>query len=128
MAEEITNPRAARFAASQGQPKISADWQPLDRPAQILAAEPSINDSHRAGLWDLYHSAQNETELAQHLAEMPIPDRLKNQLVAAKTALKSKLDRTAEAIRRIRTIDPKVLEIAEAHPAVLKHFTESIKE
>ncbi len=128
MIEDTTNPRAARFAANQSQPQTAsapANWQAMDKPAQILHGDPAITDlDTKADIWDLYHAAKDETELAQNLQQMPIPDDTKQRLVAAKFASKSKLDRAVDAITRLRTIPSELLGLAESHPTVFKSLVD----
>lgn len=94
----------------------------LDHAAPILSAEPSINDDQRAELWDAFYS-KNADELAQHLAPLAIPDDTKHKLFQAKQLsmpAPAPLDKAAAAIKAVANIDPKVLDIAETHPNVLK--------
>jgi hypothetical protein len=97
----------------------------IDHAAPILAAEPAITDHQRADLWDAFHT-KNADELTQHLAPLAVPDDLKHKLWTAKQSLAPALppvDKVTAAMQRMVTLDPKVLETAEAHPNVLKVLT-----
>lgn len=99
----------------------------MDHASPILSAEPAITDQQRADLWDAFHT-KNVDELTQHLAPLAIPDDLKHKLWTAKQAVSPvpavpPVDKTVAAMQRMVTLDPKVLETAEAHPNVLKVLT-----
>ena len=102
----------------------------LDPAKPILAAHPAITDDQRADLWDIFHQSKDSGELAQHLQPLDIPDDLKHHLFVAKdaTAPASEpkvppVDKVTAAIHRVAQIDPKVLDLAETHPNVLKTLT-----
>jgi hypothetical protein len=97
----------------------------MDHAAPILAGEPSITDSDRESLWDAFHSKSSE-ELVQHLAPLAVPDDLKRKLFDAKRAsmpVAPPVDKVTEAVQRVAALDPKVLDVAESHPNILKAFT-----
>lgn len=97
-----------------------------DAAAPIIAGEPALpNDDARAELWDSFHS-KNSEELAQHLAPMDLPPQFKQKLYDAKKASEPELapvDKTIQAISRIKDIPPDVREMAESHPNLLKALT-----
>lgn len=97
----------------------------MDHASPILQAEPSITDQQRSDLWDAFHT-KNAEELTQHLAPMAIPDDLKHKLWTAKQAsspVAPPVDKVTEAVQRMVALDPKTLDVAEAHPNLLKAFT-----
>ena len=99
----------------------------LDPAKPILAAHPAITDDQRADLWDIFHQSKDSGELAQHLQPLGIPDALKHHLFVAKDATAppvpvkvAPIDKVTDAIKRISQLDPKVVDLAESHPNVLK--------
>lgn len=100
----------------------------LDPAKPILAAHPAITDDQRADLWDVFHDSKNSSDLASKLQPMAIPDDLKHHLFVAKDATApapgpAPLDKVTAAIERVTKMDPKVLDLAETHPNVLKTLT-----
>jgi hypothetical protein len=96
-----------------------------DHAAPILQGEPTITDQQRSDLWDAFHS-KSPDELVQHLAPLAIPDETKHKLFQAKQAsmpVAPPVDKVTEAVQRVAALDPKVLDIAESHPNILKAFT-----
>ena len=100
----------------------------MDHASPILSAEPTITDQQRADLWDVFHQSKDPNELATKLTPLLVPDDLKHKLWTAKQAVSPvpavpPVDKTVAAMQRMVTLDPKVLETAEAHPNVLKVLT-----
>lgn len=96
-----------------------------DPAAPILRDDPALTDQHRADIHDAFYS-KNADELVQHLMPMDIPENTKQALYAAKKISEpapEPLDKTAAAINRMGQIDPKLLDLAEAHPNILKVLT-----
>ena len=99
-----------------------------DPAAPVLAAHPGITDEDRANLWDVFHNSKDSSELAQKLQPMTaIPDNLKHKLFVTKDATAppvpvkvAPIDKVTDAIKRISQLDPKVVDLAESHPNVLK--------
>jgi hypothetical protein len=99
-----------------------------DPAAPVLAAHPNITDEDRADLWDVFHNSKDSGELAQKLQPMNVPDDLKHKLFVTKDATApaakpAALDKVTAAIQRVKDLDPKVLDLAETHPNVLKALT-----
>ena len=97
-----------------------------DHAAPILAGEPTITDAQRADLWDIFHNSKDPEELVKHLQPLAVPDDFKRRLWEAKQKGAPKvepLDKVTDAVTRVAKIDPNVLDLAEAHPNVLKAFT-----
>ena len=97
----------------------------MDHAAPILAGEPTIDDNQRADLHDAFYS-KNADELAEHLKPMAVPDDFKHKLWTAKqqsAPAVPTVDKVTDAMTKLAQIDPKVLEVAEAHPNVLKAMT-----
>lgn len=97
-----------------------------DHAAPVLSNDPTLTDEKRASLWDIFHSSKDHNELAQKLQPEEIPDATKHALWQAKQAslpAPTPHDNIVAALQRMAQIDPKVLDLAESHPAVLKAFT-----
>ena len=98
----------------------------MDRASPILAADPALSDQNRADLWDIFHQSKDPAELTQKLAPLAIPDDTKHKLWEAKQSaapVAPPVDKVTAAMQRMTSIDPKVLEVAESHPNVLKVLT-----
>src|ERR1039458_6699727 len=99
----------------------------IDHAANALQAEPALSDEQRADLHDVFHESKSPDELVQKLMPMvDIPDDTKHRLWQAKQAsmpVAGPTDKVTAAIQRMTTLDPKTLELAEAHPNVMKAFT-----
>ena len=100
-----------------------SDMKFIDHAYPVLHGEPTIGDTQRESLWDLFHQSQNATELAARLHPMPLHPDLKQKLLKAKNKPDveyNDLDRAVEAIHRMKAMDPQTLELAESHPVTLK--------
>ena len=96
----------------------------VDHAAPILAGEPSIDDNQRADLWDAFHT-KSADELAQHLAPQDLPPQFKQKLHAAKVQsapLVPPTDKVAQALAKLKELDPTLLDLAESHPKVAGMF------
>ena len=96
---------------------------PFADPAEpILRNAPAITDEDRASLWDTFHSSKDPDELARQLQTLAVPDPIKNSLYEAKKAAVpvTGLSKATEALKLIGSLDPKLLQVAEEHPNVLK--------
>lgn len=106
-----------------------ADQMPMtDQAAPLLSSEPTINDNQRADLWDAFHSKSPE-ELIQHLQPLAVPDDFKKRFVDAKKKSMppvDPIDKTASVMNRMASMDPKILDLAERHPNVLRALTTAI--
>ncbi len=97
----------------------------MDHAAPILAGEPTINDQQRADLHDAFYS-KSPDELTQHLSTLAVPDDLKRKLFDAKQAsmpVAPPVDKVTEAVQKMANLDPKTMDLVEAHPNLLKAFT-----
>jgi len=95
----------------------------------ILRGEPQIDDESKASLWDAFHS-KNADELTQHLAPLAIPDDTKKRLISAKqqmTPAPPPANPCKSAVSTMAGMAPEQLDLAEAHPAILKALVESLK-
>jgi hypothetical protein len=94
----------------------------LDHAKRILADEPSLDNSDRADLWDIFHSSRDTRELATRLNDADIPQHVAESLIDAKQLTEPKSDRNPamDALNKLKAIDEKVLRLAESHPTVLK--------
>ena|ERR1700676_1816502 len=93
-----------------------------DPAADVLRAEPTIDDNQRASLHDAFYS-KNSAELEQHLQSLDVHPDLKQQLFKAKKALEpapSPKDKLAVVGSAMTSIDPQTLALMEAHPTVFK--------
>lgn len=96
-----------------------------DHAAPVLSADPTLSDESRASLWDAFHN-KSADELVQHLHEQDISPDTKQSLFEAKKAsmpAPTPHDTVVAAIQRMAQLDPKVLDLAESHPTVLKALT-----
>lgn len=102
----------------------------LDNAKRILGDESSLDKSDRSNLWEIVHSTRDMKELSQRLANTDIPAHVEEALLAAKKLAEPKAPEpeshpVLDALNRLVKIDPKVVEIAESHPTVLRHFVDS---
>jgi hypothetical protein len=94
-----------------------------DHTAKILRADPTLDNETRAQLWDSVNSAQSPEHLVRqlHAYDNVSPD-LKSALVDAyqrsQPVPESALERTLDALNRLRDVDPVALDQAESHPKV----------
>lgn len=108
----------------------------MDHAGPILQGDPSLSDTAKANIWDVFHQSKNPAELADKLQNMPhpdqpgqtlvIPDDTKHKLWTAKQAsmpAPPPLDKVSAAVQRMVALPPDVLDKAEQHPNVLKAFT-----
>jgi hypothetical protein len=96
-----------------------------DAAAPILSAAAGVPDGVLAEAWDAYHQSKHSNELVTKLAGLNLPDGIKHQLYQAKvdsTPPLTAVDKVFDAINRLGTLDPKVRDIAENHPTLLKSF------
>jgi hypothetical protein len=105
----------------------------LDPAAPILRAHPDITDEDRAALWDEFHNSKDSAELANKLQPLNVPDELKHKLFVTKDATApaakpAALDKVTAAINRVKDMDPKILDLAESHPNVLKALTAAAQQ
>lgn len=106
---------------------MSTSPSPFTDPAKsILAGDPALDDAARADLWDTFHDSKDPAELAQKLQPLVVPDDTKRQLYLAKQqlgAVAPPVSKATAAINGLAQIDPRVLDLAESHPNVLKILT-----
>jgi len=130
------NPRAARFADFMAHsnrrtsiqpahnPLASHQWNSVTNPKfidnafPVLHGEPTINDSQRESLWDLFHSSRDVGDLAAQLPPGLHPDFVKNFL-QAKSKPSVQMDTADKIFEAMQKISPEALDIAERHPHVL---------
>jgi hypothetical protein len=97
----------------------------LDHAKRILADDPSLDNSDRADLWDIFHSSRDTRELATRLNDADIPQHVAESLIDAKRLTEPKAEPAEpnpamDALNKLEAIDEKVLQLAESHPTVLK--------
>jgi hypothetical protein len=109
----------------------------MDHVSPILAGDPVLSDENRADLFDIFHASKDPNELSQHLqslatpadpAQQPlaVPDDTKKRLLDAKQKsmpVAGPVDKVTAAMTHLSQMDPKVLDMAESHPNVLKVLT-----
>lgn len=103
---------------------MNSDPRLHDHAKDILSNAP-LDDSTKATLWDHWHDAHDVHELSTRLADMDIPSDVAESLIAAKKLSEPEptpIDNATAAINRLTQIDPKILDLAEAHPNVLRHL------
>ncbi len=101
-----------------------------DLAVPILAGDPVLSDEQRADLHDVFHGSKSPSELVQKLMPLAIPDDTKHRLFEAKQqqmvampSVGGPVDKTVAAIQKMKELDPQTLELAEAHPSVLRALT-----
>lgn len=103
------------------------DQTPFDDvAAPILKGDPALSDESRAQLWDVFHGTKNPDELAEKLQTLAVPEDTKKNLYHAKQKSMppvSPVRGVTDAMQMLANMDPKVLDIAETHPNVLKTLT-----
>lgn len=103
---------------------MSTTPQPfLDHARPILDGDSALSDEHRADLWDIFHSSKSADELAHHLQPLSVSDDTKQALHEAKqksTPEPAPADHIVDALTRLSNMDPKIVELAESHPNILK--------
>lgn len=98
-----------------------------DQAFDFLQRAP-LTDDQRADIWDLFHSSTSANELSDHLKELPLPAALKQDLVQAKLKPAIEPDDSEKVmaiLNHMKAMDPRVLEVAEKHPHVLKAVTDA---
>jgi len=148
----ILNPRSAR---QQAHGIVRAPIQPTEQPAPVQppvsAAQPDIvrpTDDHayrilkgipddvmsmdsKADAWQHYYDARDSKDLVNRLMNFDAPLNVKHDLYEAKKnfsdPVPTPMDRATDAVHRISALDPRVLEIAESHPNILKSLMASLQ-
>jgi hypothetical protein len=110
-------------------PADSPFAKPDDPAAPILAAAP-ISQDDKSNLWDHFDKSANLDDFANRITPILVPDDLKHNLwlakqaqIAASAAPVTSVDRVADAVRKLATMDPALMDTAESHPNVLRAFT-----
>lgn len=95
-----------------------------DHAAPILSGDPILSDENRADLWDTFNQSKDPAELTQKLMPLAhVPDDTKHQLIIAKTRsmpAADPSDKVITAVNKMKAMAPADLELAEAHPTMLK--------
>jgi hypothetical protein len=113
--------------------KMDATHQPdsplwLDPAEHILRADAGLTDDQRERLWEIFHDSPTPEALARVLQYHDVSNDTKHQLFEAKrrtAPAETATDRTVSALKRVASIDPKILETAEKHPTVLKALSDA---
>ena len=94
----------------------------------VLLQHLPISQDLKADLWDAVYNARNPDDLAHSLKKFEIPPHIAAALIVAKRLLDtehpepSRADKVKAAAQQMSQIDPKLLDLIETHPAVLKHL------
>jgi hypothetical protein len=115
-------------AQSERRNAAFADSPAVDQAEGILRADDGLTDERRAVLYDIYHDSQTPEALAKILQYHDLPNETKHLLFLAKQRTARPLglvERTAAALHRVAQIDPKILEVAEAHPIATRALTDA---
>lgn len=109
-----------------------------DYAAPILAGDTTLAPAEKEQLWDVFNGSKDPAELEKNLASFVIPDDTKSRLLDAHTMLtqdrqnalaaapapaEDPVSRTKQAINTMAGMDQAALDLAEAHPNVLKALT-----
>ena len=103
-----------------------APW--ADPAERILRADAGLTDDQRERLWQIFHDSVTPEALARVLQYHDVSNDTKHQLFEAKrrtAPAETATDRTVSALKRVASIDPKILETAERHPTVLKALADA---
>jgi len=107
---------------------MKIDPRLIDHPYRILVDEPTLSNATKASVWDTYHDATDHRDLGNKLVAFDLPPEIHSALVEAKTreveAAKptTTVDRTMEALNRLKTLPRNILDLAEKHPDVAAHL------
>lgn len=105
-----------------------------DMAAPILRDAPNISDGLRGDLWDAFHDSKTVEELAQKVAQLPIADSLKRQLILARAkSLQPEpsgsktpfIDAAIKAMHRVAQLPENVCSISERHPMIAKFLVDA---
>ena len=103
-------------------------------PAFEILHPVDIDTATKADAWDAYHGA-NHRDLATNLAALNLPPEIHTALIEAKAAEiaagkanQSSVDRTMEALNRLKTIPKNVLDLAEKFPHVAAHLVNAARD
>ena len=147
----IPNPRAARFADFMKKAVGPRQTTPVPTAQPIVPAAPPIHPTSdhakrilesvpdhvmsmdsKANGWVIFHSSRDSKELAQRLINFDAPEQVKTDLWNAKKQysdpVPTPMDRATEALHRMASMDPNVLEIAERSPNILKSLMSSLRQ
>lgn len=95
-------------------------------PAYRILENAPIELELKSDCWDEFYEATSARNLASRLERYDIPDSVKAALVAARKSLEpTARDRIVDAMRQLSQLDPKLLELAEQHPKVLRYLIEA---
>lgn len=98
----------------------------MDHASPVLNGDPNLTDEKRASLWDIFHGSKDPNELAQKLQSIDASNETKHSLFMAKQASSpapAPLDKVTDAVQKMANLDPKMMDLVEAHPNLLKAFT-----
>jgi hypothetical protein len=119
----VRNHYAVTRATSQ-EPAQSIDPRLIDHAKRILM--PSLLDQDtKATAWDHYFAAKTPTELSARLQTLNLPTDVHQQLVDAKQAtmpVLTPVDKAVEAVKKLASMDPRTLDLAENHNHVFQAF------
>jgi hypothetical protein len=98
-----------------------------DNALPVLSGATNISNEDRANLWDIFHDSKDHNELAQKLQPLAVPDDVKGGLYDAKKQSQptGAIDSVVNALTEMAALDPKVLDLAEKHHVLAKHFIEA---
>ena len=121
-------PGVEQAIASNATPsEIALSIEQDDHVGAVLQHLPLSVDL-KADLWDAATTAQSPDDLARSLKQFDIPPHVAASLIVAKRLLDtehpepSDAEKVKAAAQQMSQIDPKLLDILEAHPTVLKHL------
>ncbi len=85
----------------------------------------------KADAWDLWHQSRDSKELVQRLQNFNAPESVKTDLWNAKRQFSdpvpTPMDRVEQALHRMASMEPQVLESMERLPNVLKSLMENLQ-
>jgi hypothetical protein len=101
-----------------------------DDHAYLVLADAPCSRPTKERAWDEFYAARNAQELASRLNQIPeLPESVKVALIAARRNIEpSQHEQVINAIHELSRLDPKILEVAEKHPNLLKHLLASRRD
>jgi hypothetical protein len=106
----------------------------VDHAAPILSSDLNLTDDDRASLWDTFAQSKDANELVKNLSGQQydhVSNSTKQSLydahVKANASTEQQPDHVMNAVNAIVKLDPKVREIGETHPHLLKALVDAAK-
>jgi hypothetical protein len=96
--------------------------------AKPILAGATMPDAAKADVWDAYHESNDHVDLDARLRELGVPPTTHAALVEAKKSeapVPTPIDRTVQALNKLKEIPRDTLDFAEQHSAIMKHLVDA---